>query len=243
MPNTETLTIEQVAVERLRPAAYNPRLMPGDEMAKLRRSLEQWGFVEPIVVRRADMTVIGGHQRLEAAKSLGMTRVPVVFVDVNENQAKALNIALNQIHGDWDLPRLGELLEELKDLPDLDETLTGFDPKEMDQLLAELERSQRSAFEEAFDAEQAMAEAQQATGPTRVQPGEIWQLGQHRLVCGDATDASSWQRLMAGKVAHAVVTDPPYAVHYVGGRAAQENRIAKARREAMSGQTARRADG
>jgi len=230
MQQTETLKIEQVAVERLRPAAYNPRVMPPDEMAKLRRSLEQWGLVEPIVVRRADMTVIGGHQRLEAAKSLGMITVPVVFVEVDEQQAKALNVALNRISGQWDLPKLGGLLEELRGLPDLDETLTGFDPKEMDQLLAELERSQRSQEEETFDAEQAMVEAEQATGPTRVQRDEVWQLGPHRLLCGDATDPSSWDRLMAGKRAHAVITDPPYAVSYVGGRAAQQERIAKARR-------------
>jgi len=230
MQQTETLKIEQVAVDVLRPAEYNPRVMPPDEMKKLQRSLQQWGFVEPLVVRRRDMTVIGGHQRLEAAKSLGMTRVPVVFVDLDENQAKALNIALNKIHGDWDLPKLGELLDELKDLPDLDETLTGFDPKEMDQLLAELERSQRSQEEESFDPEAAMLQAQTDTGPTRVQPGEVWQLGPHRLLCGDATDPSSWQRLMAGKRAHAVITDPPYAVSYVGGRAAQQERIAKARR-------------
>jgi len=230
MQQTQSLTIEHILISRLQPAVYNPRIMPPEEMRKLQRSLQQWGCVEPIVVRQADMTVIGGHQRLQAAKILGMTTVPVVFVDVDENQAKALNIALNQIHGDWDLPKLGELLEELRDLPDLDETLTGFDPKELDQLLAEVERSQRVEGEESFDAEQAMAEAEQATGPTRVQPGELWELGPHRLLCGDATDASSWEHLMQGKVAQAVVTDPPYAVRYVGGRAAQQERIAKARR-------------
>jgi len=238
MEQSQTLSIEQVAVERLRAAEYNPRVMPPDEMKSLQRSLQQWGFVEPLVVRRADMTVIGGHQRLEAAKALGMTVVPVVFVDIDEQQAKALNIALNKIHGDWDLPKLGALLDELRGLPDLDETLTGFDPKEMDQLLAELERSQREASEEDFDAEQAMAEADQATGPTRVKPGEVWQLGPHRLLCGDATDPSSWERLMTGpstalgtsKMAQAVVTDPPYGVSYCGGRTAQLERIAKARR-------------
>jgi len=245
----DLLEIVYVPAAKLRPAPYNPNVMSGAEMESLCRSIRQWGLVDPIVARRADRMVIGGHQRLEAAKALGMTKVPVVYVDVDENQAKALNIALNKIHGEWDLPKLGELLEELRDLPDLDETLTGFDPKEMDQLLAELERSQRSEEEEAFDAEAAMLEAQQATGPTRVQRGEVWQLGPHRLLCGDATDAASWERLMAcpacpacpersrgehgrgaGKVAHAVVTDPPYAVHYVGGRAAQIERIGKARR-------------
>jgi len=224
------LRTQQVPIDSLRPWPGNPRIMPAEELRKLCRSIETYGMVEPLVVRKADHTVIGGHQRLEAARMLGFTKVPVVFVDVDEHQAKALNIALNKIHGDWDLPKLGELLEELRDLPDLDETLTGFDPNEMDQLLAELERLQRSEEEESFDAEAAMLEAQEATGPTRVQPGEVWQLGPHRLLCGDATDPSSWERLMAGKSAHAVVTDPPYAVHYVGGRAAQEERIARARR-------------
>jgi len=243
---SDALNIEHVPLSTLRPSPYNPRVMPPDEMRNLQRSLQQWGFVEPLVVRRADMTVIGGHQRLEAAKLLGLAKVPVVYVEVDENEAKALNIALNKIHGDWDLPKLGELLEELRELPSLDETLTGFDAKEMDQLLAELERSQRAEEEERFDADAAMLEAEQATGPTRVKPGEVWQLGPHRLLCSDATDSSAWEHLMTGpstalprlrsgqvgtsKIAQAVVTDPPYGVSYCGGRTAQLERIAKARR-------------
>jgi len=225
------LRVEHVPISRLRPWPQNPRLMPEAEMHKLVCSIKTFGLVEPLVVRRSDNLVIGGHQRLEAAKALGMTKVPVVLVDVTEEEAKALNLALNRIQGEWDLPKLGELLEELRDLPDLDVALTGFDGPEIDDLLAELERQQPlPAFEESFDAEQAMAEAEQRTGPTRVQPGDLWELGKHRLLCGDAADAAAWQRLMEGKVARAVVTDPPYAVHYVGGRAAQQERIGRARR-------------
>jgi len=248
------LRVEYVSIGALVSAPYNPRIMPASEMAKLRRSLEHWGVVEPLVVRKADNAIVGGNQRLEAAKALGMTKVPVVYVDLTEAEGKALNVALNRISGEWDLPRLGELLEELRNLPDLDQTLTGFDGSEMETLLAELEREQREPFEEAFDPEAAMRQAQQATGPTRVKPGDLWELGPHRMLCGDATDTASWERLMAcpersreacpersrgacpehsrgaGKQAHAVVTDPPYAVHYVGGRAAQEERIGKARR-------------
>jgi DNA modification methylase len=226
----QQLRVQHVPITKLRPWPDNPRIMPPGEMESLKRSISRWGMVEPIVARKADRMVIGGHQRLEAAKALGMTRVPVVFVDVDEHQAKMLNVALNKIQGEWDLPKLGALLEELRDLPDMDETLTGFDPNEMDRLLAELERSQRSEEEEVFDAKTAMLEAQAATGPTRVHPGDVWQLGPHRLLCGDATDPSSWERLIADKRAHAVVTDPPYAVSYVGGRAAQQERIARARR-------------
>jgi DNA modification methylase len=224
------LKVERVAIGSLRPWPGNPRLMPPQEMESLKRSISQWGMVEPIVVRRADRMVIGGHQRLEAARAMGLRKVPVVYVDLDENEARLLNIALNKIHGEWDLPKLGALLDELRDLPDLDVTLSGFDGEEMDRLLAELERNQRSEEEERFDAEQAMAEAEQATGPTRVQPGDVWELGPHRLLCGDATEAASWERLMDGQQAAAVVTDPPYGINYVGGRAAQETRIARARR-------------
>jgi DNA modification methylase len=225
------LRVEHVPVSQLRPWPENPRIMPQAEMHKLVRSIETFGLVEPLVVRRSDHLVIGGHQRLDAAKALGLTKVPVVFVDVTEEKAKALNLALNRIQGEWDLPKLGELLDELRELPDFDVTLTGFDGREIDDLLAELERQQPlPAFEESFDAEQAMAEAERSAGPTRVQPGNLWEMGKHRLLCGDATDPASWERLMAGQVAQAVITDPPYGINYVGGRAAQQERISRRRR-------------
>jgi len=225
------LRVEHVPVSQLRPWPENPRIMPEAEMRKLVRSIETFGLVEPLVVRRSDNLVIGGHQRLEAGKALGLTKVPVVFVDVTEEEAKALNLALNKIQGQWDLPKLGELLDELRELPDFDVTLTGFDSGEIDDLLAELERQQPlPAFEESFDAEQAMAEAEQQTGPTRVKPGDLWEMGKHRLLCGDATDPASWERLMTAQVAQAVITDPPYGINYVGGRAAQQERISRRRR-------------
>jgi len=225
------LRICQVPVSRLRPWSENPRLMPEAEMRKLVRSIETFGLVEPLVVRRSDLLVIGGHQRLAAAKALGMTKAPVVFVEVSDQEAKALNLALNRIQGEWDLPKLGELLDQLRELPAFDITLTGFDGPEIDDLLSELEHEHPlPELEESFDAEEAMAEAESQTGPTRVQPGDVWELGKHRLLCGDATEAANWERLMQGKVAQAVVTDPPYGVHYVGGRAAQAERIGRARR-------------
>jgi len=99
-------------------------------------------------------------------------------------------------------------------------------------LLLRLEAEEKSGREETFDADRAMAEAEQQQGPTRVQPGEMWQLGRHRLLCGDATDPANWARLMQGEMAHAVITDPPYAINYLGGRAAQEERIGARRRGA-----------
>ncbi len=136
------LQVEQVPIEQLRPWEGNPRCITDQEMAKLRRSLSQWGLVQPLVVRRADSTIIGGHQRWEAARTLGHARVPVVYVDLSEAEAKALNLALNKIQGEWDLPKLGELLAELQELPELDETLTDFDGREIESLLADLARTQ-----------------------------------------------------------------------------------------------------
>ena len=118
------LQIQQVALDTLRPSARNPRRITGSQLAALERSISQFGFVDPIVVRKADWTVIGGHQRLEAARRLGLREVPVVLVDLTEDQARLLNLALNKIHGDWDLEQLGEILAELRDLPSLDVTLT-----------------------------------------------------------------------------------------------------------------------
>jgi len=215
MPVREALKVQRVGIEALRPAKYNPRVMPEAEMAKLRRSIEAFGFVEPIVVRRKDNTVIGGHQRLEAAKALGLKKVPVVYVDVSEQEAKALNLALNRIQGEWDLPKLGQLLEELRDLPDLDEALTGFDQKEMDDLLADLERQQQPVpYEETYDLAAEMLQAQRNSAPSRVKSGEIWQLGRHRLLCGDSLAPGALERLCGGSKVDLVLTDPPYGIEY-----------------------------
>jgi len=215
MSATQSLSIKQVACDQLSPMDYNPRHMSAGEMQKLMRSIREFGFVEPLVVRRADNTVIGGHQRLVAAIALGMKKVPVVYVDVSEAEAKALNLALNRIQGEWDLPKLGELLEELRDLPDLDETLSGFDEPEMDQILADLERQQLPPpYEESFDAAAEMLQAQRESAPTRVSPGELWQLGRHRLLCGDSLARGSFERLCGDKKVDLVLTDPPYGIGF-----------------------------
>ena len=160
------ITIKRVPIDQLRPFPGNPRQMPEAELGKLKRSIREFGFVEPVVVRKADNTIVGGHQRVEAAKALGLKRVPVVYIDVSADQAKALNLALNKIHGEWDLPKLGELLEELRELPGLDETLSGFDEIEMDDLLAELERQQLPApYEESFEVAAEMLQAERESAP------------------------------------------------------------------------------
>jgi DNA modification methylase len=184
-------------------------------MAGLRRSISKWGLVQPLVVRRADDAIIGGHQRWEAAKALGHQHVPVVYVDLSEAEAKALNLALNRIQGEWDLPKLGKLLAELRELPDLDETLTGFDGPEIDTVLADLERQQLPPpYEESFDLAAEMLQTHRHAAPTRVSPGETWQLGRHSLHCGDSLAPGALATLLSGGKADLVLTDPPYGIGY-----------------------------
>jgi len=223
-PQTK-LGVEHVLISRLRPWPENPRLMPEGEMQKLRRSIQAFGFVEPLVVRRSDQLVIGGHQRLEAAKGLGLTRVPVVYVEISDDEAKALNLALNKIQGSGDLPKLGALLDQLQVLPDFDLSLTGFDLPEVDGLLGELARQaapspREESFPQAAEALQDWAER----APTRVSSGELWQLGRHRLFCGDSLLPGNLEKLTDGKPVDLVVTDPPYGIDYESTQAAPGRR-------------------
>lgn len=125
-------------IDDLVPAEYNPRvdLKPGDkEYDKLKRSIEEFGYVEPIIYNKRNNTVVGGHQRLKVLKDLGYTDIDVVEVDLNENDEKALNIALNKVSGDWDNEKLEELLNKLNNEADFDISLTGFDENEIEELL------------------------------------------------------------------------------------------------------------
>jgi len=223
------LHIESKAVADLAPAPYNPRTITPEMLDSLSASIGRFGLVEPVVWNRRTGQVVGGHQRLKVLQAQGVERTDVVVVDLPPEEERLLNLALNKVQGDWDLPKLALVLEELQ-LADVDLSLAGFQDEEIGEILGEARRQALSDQEETFDAEQAMLEAEQAAGPTRVQPGEVWQLGEHRVACSDATEEEAWERLTEGRPAQAVVTDPPYAVHYVGGRAAQAERIAKARR-------------
>ena len=207
--------IEHVPIDSLRPWDANPRHMPPGEMESLQRSVAQWGLVQPLVVRRADNSIIGGHQRLEAARALGLKTVPVVFVDISAEEATALNLALNRISGEWDMEKLGELLEELQRLPGIDETLTGFSTDEIDDILAELERQKapdprEGSFPLAAEALQEWMDH----APTRVSKGELWLLGRHRLLCGDSLANGMLDRLCETNRVDLVLTDPPYGVGY-----------------------------
>ena len=136
------MEIRRVPVSKLNPAAYNPRkdLQPGDaEYQKLARSLNQFGCVEPVVWNERTGNVVGGHQRLKILLAAGETELDVSVVNLSDADEKALNIALNKIAGEWDTAALTELLQELSENSSIDETLTGFDRGELDNLLADLE--------------------------------------------------------------------------------------------------------
>jgi len=210
-------------MSRINPAPYNPRrdLRIGDpEYEQLRRSLDEFGLVEPLVWNRRTRHLIGGHQRLKVLKARGDTTAIVSVVDLEPAREKALNIALNRIQGEWDQDKLAALLDALSRTPDLDLELTGFSQEDADALIAEVLHGSDPSGEESFDVEAAMRWAGTA-GDTVTRPGDLIELGQdprfsHRLLCGDCTDPEQVGRLMNGERAVLFATDPPYLVGYDG---------------------------
>ena len=134
------MEIRKMSIEQLNPAVYNPRkdLQPGDpEYEKLKRSMQEFGYVEPIVWNKRTGNIVGGHQRYKVLLDMGMSEVDCVVVDLDETKEKALNLALNKIQGDWDYLKLKDLLQEL-DTGEFDIEITGFGLDEIEQLLTDL---------------------------------------------------------------------------------------------------------
>ncbi|MDD3251777.1 MAG: site-specific DNA-methyltransferase [Lachnospiraceae bacterium] len=195
----------------LKPAEYNPRkaLTPNDiEYQRIAASIEQFGYVDPIIIN-SDNTIIGGHQRRTVMLDLGYDEADVIVVDMDKTNEKALNIALNKITGEWDEQALRSLLIDL-DNADFDVALTGYGDDELAELFRNTEIGSE-VNEDKFDVKKAVQEAEAST---ITRQGDIWQLGNHRLLCGDASDFSDIELLMAGAKANIVITDPPYNVDY-----------------------------
>lgn len=204
------MQIEKRVVADLKAAEYNPRkdLKPGDaEYEKLKRSIQEFGYVEPVIWNKRTGVVVGGHQRLKVMKDLGYTEVDCVVVDLDEAKEKALNIALNKISGEWDNDLLASLLKDL-DGSGYDITLTGFDLAEAQELFGS--GSMENVHEDDFDAESAL----DAVTEPKTKTGDLWILGQHRLLCGDCTQNEDVSKVLDGKIADIMVTDPPYNVDY-----------------------------
>ena len=187
------MDIQTLPVDKLVPADYNPRkdLKPGDpEYEKLKRSIMEFGYLEPVIWNKATGHVVGGHQRLKVLIDTGTTDVECVVVEMGEEKEKALNVALNKINGEWDKEKLSLLITDLQGV-DFDVSLTGFDAPELDALFKDAQRS--SVHDDDFDVDAALKES------AITQQGDLWLLGKHRLICGDSTKRAVYDLLMDGK--------------------------------------------
>lgn len=201
------MEILSIPVNEINPAEYNPRkdLQPGDpEYEKLKKSIMEFDMVEPLVWNKQTGNLVGGHQRLKILEEMGTDKVDVSVVDLSPVKEKALNIALNKIQGEWDFPKLKDLLQEL-DSGDFDMEITGFDESEIEQLMTQFHEPGEGLTEDDALPEKVA---------TVCKTGDLWQLGDHRLLCGDATKQEDVERLMGGEKAYLMITDPPYGVNY-----------------------------
>ena len=201
-----TSEMERVPVDRLIPYINNARTHSPEQVKKLRASLREFGFVNPVIIDR-DYNVIAGHGRIMAAKEEGLTEVPCVYADhLTEAQKKAYILADNRMALDasWDEEMLRVEIESLREM-EFDPMLAGFDEKELEALFA---GDGGDAKDDDFDLSAALEKA------SFVEPGDVWTVGRHRLMCGDATKAEDVETLMGGERANLIVTDPPYGVSF-----------------------------
>lgn len=202
-----TTDMQLVPIEKLVPYVNNARTHSPEQVNKLRSSLREFGFINPVIIDR-DYGVIAGHGRILAAKEEGITEVPCVFVDyLTEAQKKAYILADNRMAMDagWDEELLRIEIESLQGV-DFDVSLTGFDEKELSRLFDDGNDAEDDDFDVSAELEK----------PAITRSGDVWTLGRHRLVCGDSTKAETYDILMQGRRANLVVTDPPYNVNYEG---------------------------
>lgn len=202
-----TTEMQLVATDKLIPYVNNARTHSAEQINKLRASLREFGFINPVIIDR-EFNVIAGHGRIAAAKAEGIEEIPCVFADhLTEAQKKAYILADNRMALDagWDEEMLKVEIEALQ-AEDIDISLTGFDEKE----LASLFDTDTDVQEDDFDVDAELGK------PCVTQSGDIWTLGKHTLVCGDSTKEDTYAALMDGRKANLVITDPPYNVNYEG---------------------------
>ncbi len=217
------LIIEQLPLSTLRPYARNSRTHSPKQIAQIAASIREFGFNNPVLIDH-EGEIIAGHGRVEAAKKLGLDAVPCVRLEhLSEAQKRAYILADNRLaeKAGWDREILAIELQYLTHFDvDFDVTLTGFEMAEVDLLLGSGEKSEAKA-----DPADLVPDA--VTGPAVTRPGDIWQIGRHRLICGDALAPETYARLLAGEKAQMVFTDPPYNVKidgHVSGLGAAKHR-------------------
>lgn len=198
------MKVELIDIGRVIPYARNPRRNE-QAIAKVAASIKEYGFRQPIVVDE-EMVIIAGHTRLQAAQQLGLTKVPVhTATGLTATQVKAYRLADNRTaqEAEWDDELLGLELGELAEQGfDLD--LTGFDGDELEKLLAEIDEGGLTDDDDVPEAPETPVS----------KPGDVWVLGNHRVICGDSTDTAVLDTLLDGQLVDMVFTDPPYNVNY-----------------------------
>lgn len=202
-----TTEMQLVDIAKLIPYINNARTHSPEQVTKLRASLREFGFVNPVIID-ADYNVIAGHGRLMAAKEEGIKEIPCVFVDyLTDAQKKAYILADNRMAMDagWDEELLRVEIEALQG-ENFDVSLTGFSDDDLADLFAGDSKS--DAKDDDFNLNDALEKA------AFVEKGDIWSVGRHRLMCGDATKAEDVAALMDGKKANLLMTDPPYGVSF-----------------------------
>ncbi len=202
-----TTEMQLISTEKLIPYVNNARTHSAEQINKLRSSLREFGFINPVIIDR-DYNVIAGHGRIEAAKAEGISEVPCVFADyLTSAQKKAYILADNRMAMDagWDEELLRVEIEALQ-AESFDVGLTGFDESE----IADLFETDSEVKDDDFDVDAELEK------PPVTKSGDLWLLGNHRLICGDSTKEEIYTLLMDGKKANLVVTDPPYNVNYEG---------------------------
>ena len=214
----------KIKITDLRRAEYNPRIMPDSEMAALKTSIRTFGFVESVVVNThacdecgdRKWVLVGGHQRTTAVEGLvaqgeaikgietkdGITYIPANLVDLHLAEEKLLNLALNKIKGKWDEKKLFEIIVDLKESPSI--PASGFRDDEISRILDQT----------LDDEEKDEGEDDGSDKEPRSKLGEVYELGSHRLICGDSTDPETYKKLIGKEKADMVFTDPPYNVNY-----------------------------
>lgn len=202
---TNNLSVTYQNIEELNPAPYNPRKWSEEAVAQLTDSIKSFGLVDPILVNSSPdrkNVVIGGHFRLKVAKDLGIKKVPVVYVDIPDiEREKELNVRLNKNLGDWDYELLAEFDETLL-------STIGFDSEEIDAIFDLVVDEP-----ETFDLEKELKKLD--ISKITVQKGDVYQLGDSRLMCGDSTVEADFDKLMNGEQADMCMTDPPYILDYL----------------------------
>ena len=221
------MIVETVKIDDLVSPDYNPRHITPEALESLKQSIDEFGYIDPLIVNSVNMHVVGGNQRLECLKALDYEEVEVIFINEPDiNREKAINIRLNNSSGDWDIGKLDNLFNELE-LEGFDLTLTGFATENLqpfetsdDDTDIPISETITSDLNTGLKPENSKIEVTEDDYEesddleVTVQQGDIYQLGKHRLMCGDSTKEKDAVKLMNGVMADMLFTDPPYGYEY-----------------------------